>query len=103
MSKKLAIKKSSWTFQEFDSYLKEKTNIETVLCIPLFAKLFEIPQMVGIIWGRGKFGLYFVGNQKDNLILLDPHFNQETVEKIKKLEKAALHKRTPIPTFAYTK
>lgn len=29
--------------------------------------------------------------------------NQETVEKIKKLEKAALHKRTPIPTFAYTK
>ncbi|WP_352406485.1 NAD(+) synthase [Acetoanaerobium noterae] len=29
--------------------------------------------------------------------------NQETVEKIKKLEKAALHKRTPIPTFSYNK
>lgn len=43
-------------------------------------KLFEIPQTIGLIGGRGKFGLYFVGNQKDNLILLDPHFNQETVE-----------------------
>jgi hypothetical protein len=41
--------------------------------------IFDIKQMIGIIGGRGKFGLYFVGAQKDNLILLDPHLNQETV------------------------
>ena len=41
--------------------------------------IFKIPQMVGIIGGKGKFGLYFVGAQKDNLILLDPHLSQETV------------------------
>jgi len=43
------------------------------------SKIFEIPQMVGILGGKGKFGLYFVGIQKDNMILLDPHLNQETV------------------------
>ena len=52
-----------------------------------FSKLFELPQMVGIIGGRGKFGLYFVGCQKDNLILLDPHFNQETVENETKIQE----------------
>lgn len=46
---------------------------------PEITKLFNIPQMIGIIGGKSKFGLYFVGAQKDNLILLDPHFNQETV------------------------
>lgn len=51
------------------------------------SKLFQIPQMVGIIGGRGKFGLYFVGNQKDNLILLDPHFNQNTVENEAKIQE----------------
>jgi hypothetical protein len=36
--------------------------------------------MVGILGGKGKFGLYFVGAQKDNLILLDPHINQDTIQ-----------------------
>lgn len=44
-------------------------------------RMFNLKQWIGIIGGRGKFGLYFVGHQKDNLILLDPHFNQETVSK----------------------
>jgi hypothetical protein len=35
--------------------------------------------MVGMLGGKGKFGLYFVGTQKENLILLDPHINQETI------------------------
>mmetsp|Transcript_7778 Transcript_7778/g.7345 ORF Transcript_7778/g.7345 Transcript_7778/m.7345 type:complete len:107 (+) Transcript_7778:341-661(+) len=43
------------------------------------ARLFDIPQMIGFMGGKGKFGLYFVGVQKDNLILLDPHYSQETV------------------------
>lgn len=42
-------------------------------------KMFTVPQMVGMIGGRGKFGLYFVGVQKDNLMLLDPHYNQGAV------------------------
>ena len=42
-------------------------------------KMFKIKQNIGILGGKGKFGLYFVGHQKDNLILLDPHYNQETV------------------------
>lgn len=42
-------------------------------------KMFQIPQMIGILGGKGQFGLYFVGHQKDSLILLDPHNNQETV------------------------
>jgi cysteine protease ATG4 len=46
---------------------------------PEISNIFEIPQMVGMLGGKGKFGLYFVGTQKDNLILLDPHINQETI------------------------
>lgn len=47
---------------------------------PEISNIFEIPQMVGILGGKGKFGLYFVGAQKDNLILLDPHINQDTIQ-----------------------
>ena len=40
------------------------------------SNIFTIPQTIGMIGGKGKFGLYFVGAQKENLILLDPHISQ---------------------------
>lgn len=46
---------------------------------PEITKMFKIPQMIGILGGKGKFGLYFVGVQNDSLIMLDPHLSQETV------------------------
>ena len=43
--------------------------------------------MIGILGGKGQFGLYFVGHQKDSLILLDPHNNQETVSTEEEIKK----------------
>eukprot|EP01105_Mastigella_eilhardi_P015491 TRINITY_DN3549_c0_g1_i2.p2 TRINITY_DN3549_c0_g1~~TRINITY_DN3549_c0_g1_i2.p2 ORF type:complete len:282 (+),score=69.03 TRINITY_DN3549_c0_g1_i2:926-1771(+) len=48
----------------------EKVNEEYV---PELKKLFALPQCVGIIGGRQRESLYFVGHQDDNLIYLDPH------------------------------
>eukprot|EP01105_Mastigella_eilhardi_P018187 TRINITY_DN4207_c0_g1_i2.p2 TRINITY_DN4207_c0_g1~~TRINITY_DN4207_c0_g1_i2.p2 ORF type:complete len:231 (+),score=52.18 TRINITY_DN4207_c0_g1_i2:1151-1843(+) len=41
--------------------------------LPELKKLLSLPQSVGLIGGRQKESLYFVGFQDDNLIYLDPH------------------------------
>lgn len=86
-----------WSFENEDVFLHNDLRMRWNKCVLVIVntrlglkkipeeayseitKMFKIPQMVGIIGGKGRFGLYFVGVQKDNLILLDPHFNQETV------------------------
>lgn len=55
----------------------EKFNTIYTECI---YKLFCTPLCVGIIGGKPKHSMYFVGCQEDKLICLDPHYSQETVD-----------------------
>lgn len=43
-------------------------------------ELFTHPACLGIIGGRPKHSLYFVGIQQDKLIYLDPHNDQEAID-----------------------
>jgi len=43
------------------------------LYIPQLKSMLQLPQCLGIIGGRPKQSLYFVGFQDDSLIYLDPH------------------------------
>ncbi|KAL9648776.1 hypothetical protein ABK040_003710 [Willaertia magna] len=45
--------------------------------IPSLLKVFEIPQSLGIMGGKPKSSLYFVGHQDDYVIYLDPHTTQK--------------------------
>jgi len=47
---------------------------------PCLTTLFSIKECIGIIGGRPKHSLYFVGFQDDKLIHLDPHYCQEVVD-----------------------
>lgn len=40
---------------------------------------FNYPQCVGILGGKPKFALYFVGYQSDQFIFLDPHYVQDVI------------------------
>lgn len=57
----------------------EKFNTIYTDCI---RKLFCMPLCVGIIGGKPKHSMYFVGCQDDKLICLDPHYSQETIDVI---------------------
>ncbi|CAH1243661.1 ATG4D [Branchiostoma lanceolatum] len=47
---------------------------------PCIKGLFTMDHCLGVIGGRPKHSLYFVGFQDDKLIHLDPHFCQEVVD-----------------------
>eukprot|EP01114_Cavostelium_apophysatum_P015951 TRINITY_DN4453_c0_g1_i1.p1 TRINITY_DN4453_c0_g1~~TRINITY_DN4453_c0_g1_i1.p1 ORF type:complete len:496 (+),score=70.04 TRINITY_DN4453_c0_g1_i1:179-1666(+) len=52
-----------------------RLGVDTInkMYIPILKALLRMPQIVGILGGRPKQSLYFVGYQDDDVIYLDPH------------------------------
>ena len=49
---------------------------------PSIKKLFECKQFIGIIGGKMNSASYFFGYCDDDMLYLDPHFNQESITKL---------------------
>lgn len=46
--------------------------------LPALQRLFNFPELVGVMGGRTNEALFFVGYQDDDFLFLDPHFVQNT-------------------------
>ena len=59
--------------------------------IPSIQKVFEMPQTLGIMGGKPKSSLYFIGYQDNEVIYLDPHTTQKSSSK-----QETYHCKTPL-------
>ncbi|KAG2374376.1 hypothetical protein C9374_010946 [Naegleria lovaniensis] len=59
--------------------------------IPSIKKVFEIPQTLGIMGGKPKSSLYFIGYHDNEVIYLDPHTTQKSSPK-----EETYHCKTPL-------
>ena len=70
----------------------EKGYFETI------KDIFKIPTWVGMMGGKRNKALYFVGYQGDNLLFLDPHYEQEALRLTEGMES----KNLDISTYTCT-
>lgn len=59
--------------------------------VPSIMKVFEIPQSLGIMGGKPKSSLYFVGYHDNEVLYLDPHTTQKLSQK-----DETYHCKTPL-------
>ena len=54
-------------------------NSMNAVYVPSLLKCFEYPQSLGIMGGKVRSSLYFVGYQDERLLYLDPHTVQDAL------------------------
>jgi len=65
------------------------------LYIPAIKALFTFPQSLGIIGGRPRRSLFFVGYQDDYVIFLDPHTVRPSVKPDQDFSSESFHCNAP--------